>query len=324
MKKILVTGGSGFIGSSLVKLLIKNKYKVYITTKYDSIFDNIRLVNEWDKITTIETDLRNYDSVLKINKFKPDIVFHLAAYNDVKGSFENPTEALNDNIIATSNLLEGLRGYSQFIYISSSEVYGFQNKVPFKESMIPTPVSPYSVGKYAGELYSQMHMSFYKKPIKILRPFNTFGPGQSIKAIIPELIIKSLRNQTIKITKGSQTREFNYVGNIVEGMLKTMTSKKTSGKIMNLGSNNEIKIKDLAELIVCMTNSKSKLIVGGLKERKTEIRRMSCDYSNFKKATGWKPSINFKQGLAKTIDWYEEYISLFEKQGGGLKKIFRY
>jgi len=126
--KILVTGGSGFIGSHLVKELVKKDYNVAITTKYDSVYENIRLFKIWKKIKVIECDLRHSNTISKIKEFNPKIIFHLAAYNDVKGSFSNYTEALESNIIGTSNLLENLNKYSQFIYVSSSEVYGYQNK----------------------------------------------------------------------------------------------------------------------------------------------------------------------------------------------------
>ena len=181
--KILVTGGSGFIGSHLVKELVKKGHDVAITTKYDSIYENIRLFKIWNKIKVIESDLRYSNTINKINEFRPSIIFHLAAYNDVKGSFSNYSEALESNIVGTSNLLENLKNYKQFIYISTSEVYGSQNiKNYFSEKMQPNPISPYSIGKYSGELYAQMHMRHLKKPIKILRPFNVFGETQSEKS----------------------------------------------------------------------------------------------------------------------------------------------
>ena len=166
--KILVTGGSGFIGSHLVKKLIEEGHEVAITTKYDSVYENIRLFNVWKKIKVIECDLRYSNTIKKINDFKPHTVFHLAAYNDVKGSFSNYNEALESNVIGTANLLENLKNYKQFIYVSSSEIYGYQEKnTNFFEKMTPHPISPYSVGKYSGELYAQMHMQHMKKPIKI-------------------------------------------------------------------------------------------------------------------------------------------------------------
>ena len=322
MKKILITGGSGFIGSHLVKYYIKKNYKVAITTKYDSIFENIRLASIWKKITVIESDLRNVDTLFKINKFAPDIIFHLAAYNDVGGSFSNQTEALTSNLISTSNLLENLKNYEQFIYISTSEIYGYQSTVPFKEGMYPQPVSPYSVGKYAGELYSQMHMKFYKKPIKIIRPFNAYGPGQSMKAVIPELIIKCLRGEKIKTTKGEQTREFNYVTDLVNGFAKCASTKKAIGGIFNIGSNYEIKIKDLVKLIHKLTNSSSSLGIGELKKRKTDISRMKSDYKKFNSISGWNPDIKLIDGLKMTIEWYRKYLKFMEKPNQGIQEIF--
>lgn len=323
MKKILITGGSGFIGSHLTRYFVKSNAKVAITTKYDSVFDNIRLSDVWNKITVIESDLRNIDSINKIKKFNPDIIFHLAAYNDVGGSFNNYSESLNSNIIATANLLETIDGYEQFIYISTSEVYGYQsNKVPFVETMKPQPISPYSIGKFSGELYANMHMSFYKKPIKIIRPFNAFGPWQSMKAVIPEIIIKCLKGEDIKTTAGFQTREFNYVENLVSGFVSCAKSKKTFNNIYNIGSNQEIRIKDLTKLIHNLTKSKSKLMIGSLKNRRTDISRMKSNYSKFNKATQWTPSIKFINGLKMTIDWYRNYLELLENKKSTFFNLF--
>lgn len=313
-KKILVTGGSGFFGSHLVKQLILNGHNVCVTTKYDSVFENVRLANIWKKIKILECDLRNINSIDAINKFSPDIIFHLAAYNDVKGSFENYTEALESNAIATSNLLEGLKSYSQFIYISTSEIYGKQNeKKLFSENLKPSPISPYSIGKYAGELYAKMHMEQFKKPIKILRPFNIFGETQSVKAVIPELILKFLQNKDVKITNGIQTREFNYVGNTVNFLLEAMQTSSLNGKIINVSDGTEISIRDLAKTIKILTNSKSKIIIGGLEERKSEIYRMKASVVKMKKFIKKPKIISFKYGLKKTISWYKNnYPKIFE------------
>tara|TARA_B100000795_G_scaffold259413_1_gene234363 strand:+ start:286 stop:1236 length:951 start_codon:yes stop_codon:yes gene_type:complete len=311
--KILVTGGSGFIGSHLVNKLVNGGYEVAITTKYDSIYENIRLFNVWKNIKVIECDLRHSNSIEKINKFKPKVIFHLAAYNDVKGSFSNYNEALESNIIGTANLLENLKNYSQFIYISTSEVYGHQNnKFLFEENMKVHPISPYSIGKYSGELYAQMHMKHLQKPIKILRPFNVFGETQSEKAVIPELIKKFIRNQTVKITKGKQTREFNYVGNTVNFLIEAMKNKKFFHDIVNISDGNEISIKLLAKKIQKLTASKSQLIIGGLPERKTEIHRMKASTVKMKNFIGSKKLFTFDEGLKKTIAWYKKEENLFK------------
>ncbi len=310
--KVLVTGGSGFIGSHLVKKLLGEGYEVAITTKYDSVYENIRLYNVWKKIKVIECDLRYSNTINKINDFNPKVIFHLAAYNDVKGSFSNYNDALETNIIGTSNLLENLKKYKQFIYISTSEIYGYQkSKTVFFEEMKAHPISPYSIGKYSGELYAQMHMQHMKKPIKILRPFNVFGETQSTKAVIPELIEKFLKNDVVRITKGYQTRDFNYVGNSVNFFIEAMSKDKLFNNIVNISDGLEISIRLLAEKIKKLTNSNSKLIVGGLPERKTEIKRMKASTNRMKKFIKFKKKISFEKGLLKTIDWYKNQNDLF-------------
>ena len=165
-------------------------------------------------------------------------------------------------------------------------------------------------------------MKFYKKPIKIIRPFNAYGPGQSMKAVIPELIIKCLKGEKIKTTKGDQTREFNYVTDLVNGFAKCASTNKAFGNIFNIGSNYEIKIKDLVRLIHKLTNSNSYLGIGELKKRKTDISRMKSDYKKFNAISGWKPSIKLEEGLKMTIDWYIKYLKIIEKPNEGIQKIF--
>jgi nucleoside-diphosphate-sugar epimerase len=310
--KILVTGGSGFIGSHLVKKLLKDGYEVAITTKYDSVYDNIRLFNVWKSVKVIECDLRYSNTISKINDFNPEVIFHLAAYNDVKGSFDNYNEALESNVVGTANLLENLNKYKQFLYISSSEVYGYQrNNSTFIENMKPCPISPYSIGKYSGELYAQMHMKHLKKPIKILRPFNVFGESQSTKAVIPELIKKFLNNQIVKITKGRQTREFNYVANTVNLLISASKEKSFFNQIVNISEGQEVSIKNLAKNIKRLSQSNAKLIVGGLPERKTEIHRMKASIKKMKKKMSTKKLVSFEEGLKNTINWYRDEKNIF-------------
>ena len=313
-KKILVTGGSGFIGSHMVRQLIKKNYEVAITTKYDSVYENIRLYNLWKKVKVIECDLRHSNSISKINDFNPKIILHFAAYNDVKGSFLNYNEALESNTIGTANLLENLKRYEQFVYISTSEVYGHQKKgVLFHEKLLPHPISPYSIGKYTGELYAQMHMLHMHKPIKILRPFNVFGETQSNKAVIPELIEKFIKNEMVKITQGLQTREFNYVGNTINFLHQALNKNSFFNNIVNISDGNEVSIRTLAKKIQELTNSKSKLIVGGISERPTEIHKMKASVGKMKSLLQNKQKlISFEEGLTKTINWHKEKEKLSE------------
>ena len=228
-QRVLVTGGGGFIASHLCRRLAHEGAKVYVLTRYNSVFDNIRLADLWDRVAPIESDLRNPDSLKQIQSIRPSLVYHFAAYNHVGDSFTHVSEAIDVNGKGTVNLLEAYGAYRRFIYISSSEVYGHQKRVPFMESAQPYPISPYAVGKYAGELYARMVRHVYRKPIVVLRPFNAFGPYQSPRAIIAELILNCLRGEDIVTTKGVQTREFNYVDNLVDGFLLAATSPKAVG-----------------------------------------------------------------------------------------------
>lgn len=308
---ILVTGGSGFIGSNLVRRLLNDGHKVTITTKYNSIIDNVRVASFWDDIEVIEADLRNADSCKQFENRIFDIVYHLAAYNHVGDSFLHVQEALDSNLSATSNLLESGIKFDRFIYTATSEVYGFQDTVPFTESMMPFPISPYAVGKYAGELYARMRQHKDNSPISIIRPFNTFGPFQSERAVIPELIIKCLRGIPIETTKGTQTREFNYVDNIVDGFISLATSNEFVPGPINIGSNREIAICDLVTQIHEACDSSSDLRIGALVDRPTEIWRMCADYSMAESELNWKPEISFEDGLTKTVSWYKKYINVF-------------
>ena len=313
-KKVLVTGGGGFIPSHLVRRLVKMGAEVFATVKYNSIIDNVRLVDIWDDVNIIEADLRNIDSLSQIKSIKPDIILHMAAYNHVGDSFLHANESMNSNSIGTVNLLESYQDYELFVYTSTSEVYGYQDSVPFEESMLPSPISPYSVGKYSGELYARMKADHQNKPITVLRPFNAFGPYQSNRAVISEIISKCLIGIPIDTTSGEQTREFNYVTNLVDGFILAIENKdQVLGKVINLGGGEEVKIKDLVKLIHDLTNSNSELNIGALENRPTEIWRMYTDAKIARNVLGWKPKISFKEGLIKTIEWQKMFSQIFNR-----------
>jgi len=310
---ILVTGGAGFIGSHLVKRLVNLGANVTVTVKYKSIIDCSRLVSIWNKIDIVESDLRNLDSILYLKSIKNkfDIIFHLAAYNHVGDSFHHFNESLTTNILGTANILEYGPDYDRFIYTATSEVYGFQRDLPFKEENIPFPVSPYAIGKYSGELYANLKKYQNDKQIICLRPFNTFGPYQSERAIIPELIIKCLKGDEIRTTLGKQTREFNYVDNIVDAFILAAKVTIIPNSPINIGSAEEISIRKLVKKIHQLTNSKSKLSIGVLKNRPTEIWRMKAENKKAKSILDWEINISFEKGLIKTIDWFENFIDLY-------------
>lgn len=313
-KKVLITGGSGFIGSHLTKRLVNLGADVSVTVKYKSIIDNVRLSPIWNDIKVIEADLRNLDSLKPIAKESYDIIFHLAAYNHVGDSFLHVNESLMSNAIATANLLESEIDFGRLVYTATSEIYGYQENVPFNEDFLPFPISPYAVGKYAGELYARMKNHENNMPIVFIRPFNTFGPYQSDRAVIPELIIKCLKNMPIETTEGKQTREFNYVDNIVDGFLAIATHKPISNEPINIGSNQEISIADLVKTIHTLCESDSDLKIGALDNRPTEIWRMSADNTKASEILGWEPNVSFEEGLKITIDWFRDFLDVFYKE----------
>lgn len=319
--KILVTGGAGFIGSHLVKALLKSGAEVSVVVKYKSINDNIRLSSVWDNIHILEADLRNIDSLRQFRGQSYDAIYHLAAYNHVGDSFLHMNEALMSNTVATANLLEYAPEYGRFLYMSTSECYGYQTKVPFQEDMQPFPISPYSVGKYAGELYAKMKRHASGAPIVCVRAFNTFGPYQSERAVIPELIIKCLRGITIETTEGKQTREFNYIDNIVDGLICTVANPKPHEDIINLGSNREIAICDLVRMIHKSCESISELKIGALQNRPTEIWRMCASYQKAQEILQWSPKITFEEGLELTVNWFKDYLAVFYNSNSALNKL---
>jgi nucleoside-diphosphate-sugar epimerase len=309
-KRVLVTGGSGFIGSHLVHRLLELGAEVAVVVRYANVMENERLADCWERLHILEADLRNRGALAVIRQFGPAVVFHLAAYNHVGESFRQVEECFDVNAKGTANLLDTCGDIEKFIYISTSEVYGEQKQVPFVESMCPQPISPYAITKYAGELYCRMKQRMSNAPpIVILRPFNAFGPYQSTKAIIPELIINCLKGVPIRTTKGEQTREFNYVGNLIDGMILAANRPDRIDEVINLAGGEEVAIRDLVQKVAELTGSTSLLEVGALPYRPTEIWRMFADSTRARERLGWKPAVSLAEGLVRTIDWFRQYLT---------------
>ncbi len=319
-KKILITGGAGFIGSHLTKRLVENGAKVSVIVKYNSIIDSPRLVSIWNKINVIEADLRNTDSVSEIKNLNFDVAFHLAAYNHVGDSFKHVFENVNSNLLSTINLLNNGPKIKKLIHMGTSEIYGIQKKLPFNVKEKPNPMSPYGVTKYASELFSILKSKQIKLNLLCIRPFNTFGPFQSEKAIIPEIILKCLQNKDIRTTEGKQTREFNYIENIIDGIIFLDKKIKHSDEPINIGSNKPISIKNLVKKIHEYSNSSSKLKIGDLKYRPNEIWKMQAN-NKFITSKGWKPKKDFNTGLRETISWYKNFYKIYLSKKGTFKNL---
>ncbi|MBT4191921.1 MAG: NAD-dependent epimerase/dehydratase family protein [Candidatus Diapherotrites archaeon] len=322
-KKVLVTGGSGFIGSHLVRRLVSEGADVSIMVRYQEKIDNVRMSGIWDKLNLIEADVRNLDTMQAVKDLAPQVIFHLAAFNHVGRSFSCVQECFDVNARGTANLLDAYDGYEKFVYTSTSEIYGLQDSVPFVETMMPAPQSPYSVTKYTGELYALMKQRQKDLPIAVIRPFNVFGPYQTPSAVIMNFIRMALNGERLSTDKGEQTREFNFIDNTVDGFLLVGEKDEAIGKYINVGGGEdfEISIADLARKVVEFSGSKSELGIGDKPYRENEIWRMYSDSSKAKELLGWEPKISFDDGLKKTIDWFRKYREEFENKDKHLSNL---
>lgn len=309
-KTVLVTGASGFIGSHLVHRLLEDGNRVGVLVRYDSVMKNERLRDVWSEVEVMEADLRNRGALARIGDFAPEIVFHLGAYNHVGTSFVQVEECFDVNGKGTANLVDTVRDAAVFVYMSTSEVYGYQEEVPFTETMTPEPISPYAITKYAGELYCRLAERVEGGPsIRVARPFNTYGPYQSAKAIIPELIVRCLAGRPVRTTLGEQTREFNFVTDVVDGLIRLADFEGEIDGPLNIAASEEIRIADLVTTIAELTATASDVQIGALPYRPTEIWRMYADSTRARELLGWAPQVSLREGLARTVEWFRGYPS---------------
>lgn len=320
-KRVLVTGGAGFIGSHLVKRLLAEGADVSVQVKYNSVIDNVRLAPVWHDIRPLEADLRNPDSLAQIRRLAPELVYHLAAYNHVGDSFLHVVEAIDSNGKGSVNLLDAYEGYERFVYVSSSEVYGYQTEVPFRETSMPAPLSPYAVGKYTGELYARLKWRSLHRPVVILRPFNAYGPYQSARAVVAEVVMTCLQQKPLVTTSATQTRDFNFVENLVDGFVLAGTVSGIEGETFNIGSGRDISIRDLVHRIRDVSGSRSEIRIGGLPDRDGEIMRMCADSTRARDVLGWSQAVDLDAGLRLTVEWYREYLHVFESADSPLLRL---
>ncbi|MBV9411085.1 MAG: SDR family NAD(P)-dependent oxidoreductase [Acidimicrobiia bacterium] len=310
-KRVLVTGATGFIGSHLTRRLVNEGAEVHVLTSSVSSVYPVRLVDLQGRITVHEASLTDRDAMEKlVARTEPSLVFHLGAYTHVGKSWNRIEECVQTNIEGTVNLLQALapQQYDRFVSTGTSEIYG-GIEVPFREDAAVNPSSPYSVSKYTAEMYCKILHNAHGWPVVMLRPFNAYGPAQSPDRIIPEIVVRALRGQELKMTQGRQTREFNFVEDLVDGFLLAATAPGVEGEVINLGNGEEISMKDLATQILDLMGNPITAEFGALPDRPGEIWRMYSDSTKARERLGWKPSHSLKDGLAKTIAWYEHELS---------------
>jgi len=310
-KNILVTGADGFIGSHLVEMLVKEGANIKALSLYNSFnyWGWLEDVSCLKNIEVLNGDVRDPHYCKMITK-DIDIVFHLAALIAIPYSYVAPSSYVDTNINGTLNIIQACleNNVSRVIHTSTSEVYGTAQYVPIDEKHPLQPQSPYSASKIGAD---NMAMSFYNSfelPVSIARPFNTYGPRQSARAVIPTIITQIANGvKEIKLGDVSPTRDFNYVEDTCRGFISIAKENKTIGETINIGSNFEISVKDTLELIKEIMNSDVEFILDEQRIRPTnsEVNRLWCDNTKINKLTGFKPKYNIKTGLEKTIEWFE-------------------
>jgi len=316
--KILVTGSEGFIGSHLTELLVEKGFEVKAFVRYN-------FKNDWgwleeskykNDIEIYTGDVRDFDSVYDAMK-DVDVVFHLAALIGIPYSYISPLAYIKTNTEGTYNILESGRklNLKRIIITSTSEIYGTAQYVPIDEKHPYNPQSPYAASKASADHLALSYYRSFGTPVTIIRPFNTYGPRQSARAVIPTIISQILAGKKqIKLGNLSPTRDLNYVKDIANGFITVGLHENTIGDVYNLGSGQEISIRDLAEKIIELTGKEVEIIgdTQRIRPEKSEVERLLSNAEKAKKVTGWEPKYTLKEGLKETIDWIKDNLQYYK------------
>lgn len=320
MKKVLVTGADGFIGSHLTENLLEKGYDVKAFVYYNS-FNNWGWLDTFpkeklDQIEIFAGDIRDPNGVREAMK-GVDEVFHLAALIAIPFSYHSPDSYVDTNIKGTLNVLQAARELdtSRILVTSTSEVYGTAQYVPIDEKHPFQGQSPYSATKIGADRLAESFYRSFNLPVSIVRPFNTFGPRQSARAVIPTIISQLLAGKDkIELGALTPTRDFNYVKDTAAGFIAIAESDKTIGEEINIATQREISIGDLAKEIITQINSDAEIVCDEkrLRPEKSEVNRLLGDNTKIKALTNWKQQYTFEEGIAETIAWIREHMQAYK------------
>lgn len=316
-RPILVTGASGFIGSHLVEELVKLGAKVRVFVRYTST-GFLGMLHDLPKdvlnqIEIVFGDLRDYGSVVNAVR-GTDLIFHLGAVISVPYSYDNPREVVEVNVMGTLNILEAIRNAgneARLIHVSTSEVYGSAMSVPMDETHPRHAQSPYAASKTGADELTRSYIKSFGLRGTIVRPFNTYGPRQSIRAVIMSIIVQGLTRDKIKIGNTKPVRDFTYVKDTVKGLIQSALVERTVGEEFNLGTGRGVSISTLVEEIgkilgyPIITEVESRRI----RPPESEVDKLISDPSKAVRLIGWNPEISLKDGLENTVKWVKEKLS---------------
>lgn len=315
-KSVLITGAGGFIGSHLAERLAEAGAKTRAMVRYDS-----RSSRGWleksplaSRITFIAGDIRDAAFVREAMT-GVDCVFHLAALIAIPYSYHAPASYVETNITGTLNVLQAARelGTERVLVTSTSEVYGTAREVPIPETHPLQGQSPYSATKIAADKLAEAYHLSFNLPVVTVRPFNTFGPRQSARAVIPTIISQVMAGRPLKLGSLTPTRDLNYVSNTVDGFLASARAPEAVGQVINFGSGREISIGDLAHLIMDLMGTRVAIHTEPerLRPEKSEVQRLLADNSRAERLLNWRPAASLEDGLAATIGWFRSHLDLY-------------
>lgn len=320
-KSALVTGAGGFIGSHLTEYLVELGANVKAFVRYNSRNDwgMLELLPE-EKLSQIEVitgDLKDADAVRHAAK-DVGIIFHLGSLIAIPYSYIHPRETIETNILGALNVLTAAKenNVEKVIHTSTSEVYGTARYVPIDENHPLQGQSPYSASKIGADKVAESFYRSFNLPVAIIRPFNTYGPRQSARAVIPTIITQALAKEKIFLGSLHPTRDYTYVKDVVEGFIKVAESPKSVGEVINIGSNFEVSIGELANKIISLIGKNAEIVTDPVRVRPqdSEVERLWCDNTKAKRLLGWEPKTSLDEGIKKTIDWISNNINLYKPE----------
>jgi len=317
-KRVVVTGAGGFIGSHLTEALVGEGADVTAVVRYNSRGDdgNLRYLEPAarERITVQRIDLTDMEATRQALT-GAQVVFHLAAFVGIPYSYANPHDAVLNNVLSTLNVLGVARetGVEKLVQTSTSEVYGSARQVPIAETHVLQPQSPYSASKIATDNIALSYHLAFGLPVAVVRPFNTFGPRQSARAVIPTVITQALTGSRIKVGTTTTTRDFTFVADTVRGFLLAAASPASVGQVINIGTGREISIADAIEIIVKLAgkNAKVERDEKRIRPEQSEVSRLCADIRRAHDLLGYEPQVTFEEGIKRTVAWIAEHLDAY-------------